>query len=296
MHPVLFDSSIFIIYSLWFFFTLGFAAAGAIFYRLIHTSRLNISFITNNFFKLILGALITSRIFAIISNPSYFFRSNPEEGFSIFGTIWTLIKFWDKELSFWGAIVGFLFFFIQEAKREKQNFAKWSDILTISLLGGISIGNLGAFMDGINYGQPTIFPWGVTFQSSFVKYAVPIHPTQVYAFLYTAAIAFFLYYLYRRYRSKYDGLITYTGFFLFSIMRFLEGFVRGDDVIMFGPIRFPQLVFLIVAILSGMLMRKYQARYNVPVFSLITDKIPWEKLPIKRLHKLRKNILSQRED
>ncbi|PIQ78778.1 hypothetical protein COV81_04270 [Candidatus Peregrinibacteria bacterium CG11_big_fil_rev_8_21_14_0_20_41_10] len=269
MYPVIFESSLLTVYSLWLFFTLGFVLGSFIFYQLINNSRLDISFITNNAFKFLIGALISSRIFAIIINYHYFFRIDPEKGFSLFGTLWTIISVWDKELSFWGAVVGFLFIFIREAQKELQNFAKWTDILTISLLSGLSIGNIGAYLDGVNYGRPTILFWGVTYQSSFVKYAVPVHPTQLYACIYTALIAIFLYLLYKRYRNKYDGLIAYTGFFLFASFRFLEGFFRGDDVKMLGAIRLPETIFLIVAIVLGYLMRKYQKRYNIPIFSLI---------------------------
>jgi len=281
----------FIVYSLWFFVTLAFAAGSFVFYQLMQKSRLSISFITNNSFKFLIYSLVISRVLAIISNPTYFFRTDPETGFSFFGSLINLITFWDKELSFWGGLIGFFFVFVREAMNEKQPFAKWADILTISVITAISIGNIGAYLDGINYGRPTIFPWGVTFQSSFVKYAIDIHPTQIYAFLYSSLIALFLYFLYNKYRAQYDGLITYVGFFLFSSFRFIEGFFRGDDTItlafnnnesMLRFIRIPELIFLAVAILSFRLMRKYQEKYQIPVFSLISNKLKlWHKFSQK---------------
>lgn len=271
MQPVLFESTIFVIYSLWFFFTLGFAIASYIFYKLIQTNRLDLGFVTRNAVHFLVGTLVSSRVFAIIGNPEYFFRLNEEGHWQILKSFWNLITIWDKELSFWGAIIGFLFIFIQRAKAEHQNFAKWCDVLTISLISGISVGNIGTFLDGVNYGKPTDLFWGITFQSSFIKYAVPIHPTQLYAFLYTAFIGIFLYFLFKRYRNQYDGLVTYTGFFLFSLCRFLEEFVRGDDVTTIFGIRLPLIAFLISTILFGTLMRKYQKHYHIPIFSLITN-------------------------
>lgn len=291
MFPILFESSMFIVYSLWFFVTLAFAAGSFVFYQLMQQSRLSISFITNNSFKFLIYSLVISRALAIISNPTYFFRTDPETGFSLFGSLINFITFWDKELSFWGGLIGFFFVFVREAMNEKQPFAKWADILTISVITAISIGNIGAYLDGINYGRPTILPWGVTFQSSFVKYAIDIHPTQIYAFLYSSLIALFLYFLYNKYRAQYDGLITYVGFFLFSSFRFCEGFFRGDDTITLAfnnpdsflrLIRIPELIFLTVAILSFRLMRKYQEKYHIPVFSLISNKIKlWQQFSQK---------------
>lgn len=273
MFPILFESSIFIVYSLWFFATLAFAAGSFVFYQLIKQSKLDISFITNNSFKFLVFSLIISRILAIISNPTYFFRTDPETGFSLFSSFLNLFTFWDKELSFWGGLIGFFIVFVREAMNEKQDFAKWADVLTISIMVAISIGNIGAYLDGINYGRPTILPWGVTFQSSFVKYAIDIHPTQIYAFIYSSLIALFLYFIYRKYRFQYDGLVTYIGFFLFASFRFIEGFFRGDDTItILGFIRIPELLFLIFAIISFKLMRKYQEKYHIPVFKLITNK------------------------
>lgn len=270
MYPILAESTHFTIYSLWLFFIISFIIGCFVLYNLIQASRLDISFLTKNSGKLAVSSIITSRFFAILSNPSYFYRVTDEGGLDIFSTIWGVITIWDKELSFWGAVLGFLFFFIKLAKDKGKEFAKWSDIITISTLAGIAIGNIGAYFDGINYGSPTDLPWGVIYQSAFIKYTIPVHPTQIYAFIYTTLITVFLYMLYRLYRNKYDGLVTYTGFFLYALMQFLEQFVRGDDVLtLFNSIRVIQIIFFVVTILSFHLMSKYQKRYNIPIFTLI---------------------------
>lgn len=284
MYPILYESAHFTIYSLWLFFIISLIIGAFALYNLAQASRLDIAFLTKNSGKLAIGSLIVSRIFAIIGNASYFYRLNENGNLDILSTLWGLITVWDKELSFWGAVIGFLFFFIKEAKEKGKEFAKWSDIITISVLSGIAIGNIGTFLDGVNYGNPTNLPWGVTYQSAFIKYTIPVHPTQIYAFIYTTIIVIFLYLLYRLYRNKYDGLVTYTGFFMFSLMRFLEGFFRGDDVLtMFGFIRVKQVLFLIISALSFHLMSKYQKRYNIPIFTLIPRYI--KQLKVSNLKK-----------
>ncbi len=265
MQPIIFEFKGITIYSLWFFIALALFAGTMIFGQLSQKSRLRLQLILDLSPKLLLGAIIGGRLVQVLLNlPLYF------SGFQI-RKILSIFAIWDTELSFWGAIIGLCYVFYKNVEPRGENMKKWADIFVISLISAMSIGNIGSYMGGLNYGKETILPIGITFNSAFVKYTVPIHPTQIYAAIYCALIAGFLYYVYQKYRAQYEGLILLLGVTLYSYMRFLEGFVRGDDVLTIWIFRLPQIVFLLIGIYSTKKLISYQRKNHVPLLK------PFEK-------------------
>ncbi|NIA02053.1 MAG: hypothetical protein GWP15_01590, partial [Nitrospirae bacterium] len=106
-------------------------------------------------------------------------------------------------------------------------------------------------------GKPTPLPWGVNFESAQIKYTIPIHPTQIYAFLYTLAIAITLILI----SKKKAGFIGLIGIASFSFVNFLEHFLRGDDTLLLFGIRVPQIIMLLLSITSGIFL---YIHYNKP--------------------------------
>ena len=51
---------------------------------------------------------------------------------------------------------------------------------TPALAIGQSIGRIGCFLVGDDYGRPTSLPWGVAFPKGLPPTIVPVHPTQLY--------------------------------------------------------------------------------------------------------------------
>jgi phosphatidylglycerol:prolipoprotein diacylglycerol transferase len=54
---------------------------------------------------------------------------------------------------------------------------------------GQSIGRVGCFLVGDDYGKPTDLPWGVTFPRGAPPTDVPVHPTQIYEILWLLPVA-----------------------------------------------------------------------------------------------------------
>lgn len=259
MNPILFESTILTIYSLWFFACIAIFIGTFIFTKLAQKARLRLQFIADISFSMFAWSFISGRIFAIFANAQYYFYD--------FGwaKLYQIIAFWqDKEISFWGAMLGAIYIFIKKAHQKQENLQKWGDVFAISFLVAMAIGNIGAFLDGINYGNETILPWGIAFDNAIVRYTVPIHPTQLYATIYCLLIAALAYKLHKTYKNQFDGLILILGTALFSTFKFLEGFLRGDDVIMLWIIRFPELCFFLIAIYSWNKLYYYQKRNQVP--------------------------------
>lgn len=223
--------------------------------RLSIRNSLKLNFINENSFMLTLGSLLGARLFGIIFNYQAYFQS-----FSVENLI-QFLRIWDGGLSGWGALVGFFLSLYYISKKSEQDFFKWADAIVPSVIFAAFFYHLGAFFDGRNYGNETSLPWGVQFENITVKFAVPIHPTQTYAALYSIAIATALIILIKhpKIKEKKTGFIALIGTSTYSFCYFIEQFARGDDTLLLFGIRAPQILSLIVSILTGifLFMRYY---------------------------------------
>ncbi|MCK9186645.1 prolipoprotein diacylglyceryl transferase [Candidatus Gracilibacteria bacterium] len=273
MNPILFETKYFAINSLWFFITIGIIAGTYALIILAERNSLKLQFLSENTLKLILWTVIGARVFAIIENyQSYFYEFSLQ-------TFLNLFYIWDKGLSFSGAVLAFFIYFYIICKKNNQDFFKWLDVLVPASLIAIAFGNIGAFFEGSNYGHETSLPWGVNFESPSIKYTVPIHPTQIYSFIYTAIIAAGLILINRIEKFsnlEKTGFIGILGITAYNFLRFLEEFLRGDDAIMILGIRFPQIIAGLIAISAGIFL---YLRYNSTTAKKIINKFKktWKK-------------------
>ena len=203
--------------------------------------RMDISFILDHSLSLLIGALFVSRFIYFLTNWGYFGPLN----------IWTFLKqmffFWQPGFSFWGAIIGFSIVFLWHCHRKKENWKEWFEIAFVPFLVGIMFGNFGQFLDGQGYGNETILPWGIVFESTNVKYTVPIHPTQIYSIIIIAAILLTRKKIAQKwpfFESKWNWILLAVA--IYSFLRFWLEFLRGDDTLQFGPIRLAQIVSLFI--------------------------------------------------
>lgn len=252
MYPVLLEIGPITIYSLWIFVAIGFFAALLIMNKLIQKCRLPLKFIANYSLAIFFGGLIMSRVVYVLRNYQFFFQD-----FS-FNSFLELFYIWDKGLSPWGGVLGIVLSLIYFARRERESVLKWLDVLSVSILGAIAFSNIGAFLDGRNYGRETDLPWGVIIENSI--YAVPIHPTQLYAAIYSGALTILLYQLFNHKISKEAGNITLLAVGGYSFFKVLEEFMRGDEsnfFLGFREVQIYALLALIIAIIL-FLVKKYK--------------------------------------
>lgn len=255
MYPTLLQLGPATIYSLWTFLALGIFASLIIVNKLAKSRIIKLSFLAENSLLIFFCGLITARIVFIIYNFNYFWNIVVQEK-----QILELFYIWDKGLSSWGALIGIFGSLYLLTRRTKEDFKAWADILMVSIAFALIFINIGTFLDGRNYGNPTDLPWGITVESS--QYAIPIHPVQIYASIYSALIGVLLYQLFNRGAFKTPGIISLTGIFLYSFFRILEEFLRGDEAItILGLIREAQLYSAISLLLSGYLLYKYFRKY-----------------------------------
>lgn len=249
MHPIIFQTKFFILHTYWIFFLIGILFATYLFIKLSLKNRLKLQFISENSWKFIFSALILGRLVAVIENFNiYFYEFNGN-------TLINLLKIWDRGISIWGVILGLVLYLYFLCRKNEQEFWRWMDVLVPSLISFMAITHIGAFFEGINYGNETSLPWGVNFENYAIKYAVPIHPTQFYAFLYSAGLAYFLTHTSKTFEKP--GLGALLGTTLYSFFYFLEQFVRGDDVWVIAGIRLPQIIALIILLISSVMLYKH---------------------------------------
>lgn len=248
MYPILFEFSFITVFALWFFVAIGYVAGALITLNLAKRTRVRLDLITDNSITLFLSTLIVSRIVFIATHTEIYFYNFQTS------SLMNAIAIWDKGISFWGAVLGWVLGIIYLSKKYNESPLRLFDIVSPGLLIGIFFGNIGAFFDGINFGIPTNLPWGVTFLSANVKYISPVHPTQLYGAVYSLALGLFLIYLAKKIRGELPGFISEIGIFVFSFAKFLEEFIRGDDSIIIIGVRLPQIIAFCGILYGGYLI------------------------------------------
>ncbi|MFA7685302.1 MAG: prolipoprotein diacylglyceryl transferase family protein [Candidatus Gracilibacteria bacterium] len=256
MNPVLFQTNYFVINTFWVFFLIAVMVSSIVLVKIAARDGLKLQFLSDHSGILTLWTILGARISGLIENYDiYFYQITKDTFLSIF-------YIWDKGLNLGGGIIAFLLCLYFLCKKQDQDFWKWLDAFIPALILGIGISSIGAFFEGINYGKETSLPWGVNFESPAIKYTVPIHPTQIYNFIYCTLLATGLIlapHLKRLKNLSFPSIIGLGGIALYGILKFLEEFFRGDDVWTIFDIRVPQIFSLILAILAGTFL---YIRYN----------------------------------
>ncbi len=117
-------------------------------------------------------------------------------------------------------------------RRPQMPFWKISDAAAPAIALGQSIGRIGCFAAGCDYGKPSDLPWAVTFtnpyanQLSGVPLNTPLHPAQLYESATTLVI--FAALLFWFYRKSFDGQVFCLYLIFYSVARFFLEFFRGD--------------------------------------------------------------------
>lgn len=173
---------------------------------------------------IILVALAGAKVLMILAEWSYY-RANPGEIFSLS----TLLS----GGVFYGGFLAAFFFLLWYVRVQKLSFWKLADVLAPAVAVGQSVGRLGCFSAGCDYGKPTNAWWGVVFTSTFahqvagVPLGIRLHPTQLYESFATLVIFGIL--LWEFSRRHWDGEVFLTYVSLYAVARFFLEYLRGDE-------------------------------------------------------------------
>lgn len=128
-------------------------------------------------------------------------------------------------LTFYGGFIGAVLLFWILTIKNKVSFFKVMDAITPALAIGHSIGRVGCFLVGDDYGIKSDVPWAVAFPKGLPPTTDPVHPTQVYEVILMGLIFFVLWKL--RKRDTPDGWLFSILIILAGIERFLIEFIRN---------------------------------------------------------------------
>jgi phosphatidylglycerol---prolipoprotein diacylglyceryl transferase len=251
MFPTLFEIGPFTVQSLWTTVIIGLLVGTMMLLKNAKHARMDVNFILEHSTSLLIGTVSISRLTFFLANWGFF---GP---LSLKTFLQQVFFFWEPGLSFWGATLGFTLVFIYHCKREKENPLEWLEIAIIPLFTAMFIGNFGQLLDGQGYGKDTILPWGITFESTTVKYTVPIHPTQIYSMIIIATIVLTRKKICAKWEFlKQDHHWAIFAISSYSLARFLLEFLRGDDTLQIGMIRLGHVISLIIFVPTAYILYK----------------------------------------
>lgn len=223
----------FIIWTHILFLLLGVWLSTEFFLRLALSANLSIQHVRDHALRYGAAFLLGGRIAAMIAEYRVYLR-DPLRTFII----------WDGNFSFAGAAAGIAVVLFFATRGSRTTFLQWLDVLLPATTLGLSFDWIGKFAAGQAYGSPTDVFWGVTYDVPHVRYAVPIHPVQLYYALFYLALSFIL--LVVRKNARRAGAETLVGIIAAAGATMIFEYFRGDFV---GMVFATQLDFAVLVML-----------------------------------------------
>ena len=141
---------------------------------------------------------------------------------------WKLLRLWDGGMAFHGGLLGVAAAMAYVSWRDKLNFIRVADYVSVAVPMGMLLGRLANFVNGELWGRPTDVPWAMVFPAAD---DLPRHPSQLYqAGLEGLALLVILMLLFWTTRARYrPGLLV--GIFTLGMgaARFVNEFFRQPD-------------------------------------------------------------------
>jgi len=156
--------------------------------------------------------------------------------------------------------------------RKNIPYFKMMDIMVPSLAFGIGLGRVGCFFNGCCFGHPTDSIFGIVFPSACLAGSVypgqAIHPTQLYALVYSFAIGIFL--LLRSRSRRFTGELFSLFFILYGMARFINETLRyyrkGMILGSFGESSFTiSMLLSMIMVILGIGLYVRQTRQNMQI-------------------------------
>lgn len=233
MHPILFETPWFNVYSFGFMVALGYTAAIAI---ASYTAKKNGLSAGNIFdmmlFQLVVGILGCRLLFTLEYTPQ---RLNFSDFFS----------FEQGGMTFYGSVIAGFAFDLLYLKFMKMPFWKSMDCVGLSMGPGMAIARVGCFLNGCCFGTPCSEAIGFKFRFAGEGY---YHATQLYeSFL--CLVAFAIVWQIKK-RQNHHGELFLGYISIYGFFRFLLEFIRAENPIFMFGITLSQVIGLASIILS----------------------------------------------
>ena len=172
----------------------------------------------------IISALLGAKLLLIVTDWSGYLE-RPSRLLSV--------EFWQAGGVYYGGFIGaVLGAAIWVSRSPDLKFWTIADGAAPAIALGQSIGRMGCFAAGCDYGKASDLPWAVTFTSEYahehigVPLNVALHPTQLYESGATFLIFWILLGIYKR--RRFPGQVFFSYLLLYGATRFSLEFFRGD--------------------------------------------------------------------
>ena len=159
-------------------------------------------------------------------------------------------------LTFYGGLFGAVLLTWLVARRGKLNFWVLGDAVAPAMAIGYSIGRIGCFLVGDDYGVPSDLPWAMSFPNGLPPTFETVHPTQLYEVIIMGLV--FLYLWKIRKKTLKPGYLFSLYLILAGSERFLIEFIRNTTPSPIPGLSVAQLMAVFI-ILAGTL-KIYQLR------------------------------------
>lgn len=256
--PLMFSWGLIKIYWYGFFIVLGFLAAFAVLKFLAKKHKINLDDLVSLVFYLFIFGLLGARIYDVFLEWEYYLKYPLN-----------VFKVWEGGMAIHGAIIaGFFttYFFVKKGKFRDlkssflDNFFQILALLACVMPLGQAIGRFGNYFNQELFGRPTNLPWGIFIspEKRPIEYLNEsfFHPTFLYEslgnlFIFILLFSLQLYFLKKNKVSfKSNFLISALYLILYSILRFSLEFIRIDFTPSVLSWRFPQLISLLIILLT----------------------------------------------
>jgi phosphatidylglycerol:prolipoprotein diacylglycerol transferase len=225
MHPRLFTTPFFVQHSFGAFLLLAYLSALWWLRRGVRREGLDREQAAGLGLWVIIGAVIGAKILLIVrALPDY--TEHPSDLWSLS----TLQSAGDFYGGFIGALVAAWIFFSRHKELPRWQMA---DLCAPAIALGQTIGRIGCFMAGDDFGRPTHLPWAVVFRDpeateiGGTPLGIPLHPVQIYESI--VCLVLFLFLVWRASRKRFDGEIILAYSISYAIARFFLEYLRGDS-------------------------------------------------------------------
>ncbi len=222
MHPVLLRIGSFDLPTYGFLLALALIAALVTVVKLGRREGLDANLLIDFSTWIILVALVGAKVLMVISD----YRD-----FNTFGKIFSLATLQAGGV-FYGGFIAAVLYSWWYTRKHKMPVLKVFDVYAPAIALGQSIGRLGCFSAGDDYGKVTSSPLGVVFTNAYahqiggVPLGVKVYPVQLFESAATLIIFAILLWQFRR--KTRDGQIFLLYLTLYAVARFFLEFLRGD--------------------------------------------------------------------
>jgi phosphatidylglycerol:prolipoprotein diacylglycerol transferase len=225
--------------------------------------KMNSEFIWDVLFWVVIGGVVGARIWHILTPPpsmvaygitTQYYLTHPLDAIAV----------WNGGLGIPGAVVGGVIALYIVARRRKENFLNWLDVMAPAIALGQAIGRWGNFVNQELYGAPTDLPWGITIDpanrlpefAEFSKY----HPIFLYESLWSLATVLFLLWVGRVYKKTLKaGDLFLVYLITYPTIRILLDFLRLDASEVGGFNANQTLMAVVLVLAAGTLIYRHVA-------------------------------------